>query len=124
MDPERDIRDAVIVKAERDIDRLYRFLYSEVSLALGKHKDQPVMTPFIRAMVLRDVDAAMDSIFGRFQGDPTSRLEEVVADRSAEVRGAMFSLAAEDITEILEERDPELLDAIEERAANGRSSLV
>ena len=66
---ERHQRNLVTAQAEQDITRLFRPLSRAVGRSLRRHGAQYGMTALTYQLVMRDVDRALDAVFGRYRGD-------------------------------------------------------
>lgn len=83
---ERHQRNLVTAQSEQDITRLFRPLSRAVERSLRRHGAQYGMTALTYQLVMRDVDRALDAVFGRYRGDPASPLLQLVVNRCREGR--------------------------------------
>lgn len=81
---ERRARDLTTAQAEADITALFRPLSRAVGQSARRHGARYGMTALTYQLVMRDVDAALDGVFGRYRGDPASPLLRLVARRARE----------------------------------------
>jgi hypothetical protein len=107
-------RNAVSFQAEMDISKLFLPLSHAVGDSVQRHAGE-AMTPLARVLILRDVDAALASVRGRFPGDREAPLYRLVVRRCLEGRALVFRRAVEDFRRKLR-REPEVLAAIEGEA--------
>lgn len=110
---ERQARDAMIARSERDIDQLFRPLTRAVREAVRRHE---TMTPLAYVLIMREVDQALTSIRGRFPGDRTAPLYRLVVQRCREARAIVFGQSADDMRRRLR-GNPDVMAAIEREAA-------
>lgn len=88
MDRLRQDRDREIAGAEREIDALFRELQAAVGASVRAHGENGALGAGGYALVMRDVDAALEAVYGRYNGDPEAALGVIVARRSNRARVA------------------------------------
>jgi len=94
---ERRERDAIIARADADIDALAATLARAVAASIRRHGGETV-TPLTRAMVLRDLDAdLLPAVFGRSSGDETAPLYRLLLRRSRQAALAAVARSVADV---------------------------
>jgi hypothetical protein len=86
-DSRRD-RDREIAGAEREIDALYRGLQKAVGESIRRHGEGGTLGAAGYVAVMRDVDAALEAVYGRYRGDADAALGLTVTRRATRARVA------------------------------------
>lgn len=109
---ERERRDREIAASERDIDALFAPLARRLGEALRRLGEAP-LDSLGYALVQRELDAALAEVFGRWEGDPAAGLTRVVDSRVRRLVAAELRRHREHVVATIEERDPELAEAVQ-----------
>lgn len=88
MENARRDRDREIAGAEREISRLFRSLQNAVGASVRRHGGEQALGAAGYTAVMRDVDAALDLVYGRYNGDPDAELASIVELRANRARVA------------------------------------
>jgi hypothetical protein len=90
----RTARDAAIVAGEAAISETAWPLMRAIRDGARARGDQ-AMTVLDRAVILNDVDKALDAVYGRFPGDPEAWLTDEIAAQCAGARQTAITMVAD-----------------------------
>lgn len=110
---DRDPLGSIHRRQRRDIDLLYATLAVAVSNAVADMPGDQLLTSLHRDAILREVDAGLNVIWGRYPGDPDAAIHQVVVRDTGAARFGPLDAAVQDWRKAM---DKDLLALIDEEA--------
>ena len=119
MDPAARTLNRLSYRADRAIDRLTAPLADAVADSVRRHAvpmpdGTAVVTPLARLLILRETEAALAAVYGRFRGDATAPMYQTIAQAANAAYGASCAATAASMRATLKDA-PDVVAALEGR---------